>query len=1026
MIIMKRNIFINTIMMLVAVLFISNSYAQQRSVSGQVVDSKKVAVIGAAVMVKGTTTGVTTDIDGRYTLSVTGANATLSFSYIGMKSQDIAVGNKTTINVTMQDEAQELEQVVVIGYGAVRKKELTGAVAQVKGDDVSRQLTSDLGNAIQGQISGVNVTSASGAPGESSEILIRGISSISGSNTPLYVVDGIPQEGDPRISSNEIETIDILKDAASCAIYGTRGAAGVILITTKQGKAGAMKVNVTASYGVQQLPNGIAMMNANDQTYFEMVTKRNMTGALDPDISLDLNKRPIYYANDTDLRDVIFESGLVGTQNYSVNLSGGFKGLTYSVVAGYYDTKGMLINTGFNRFNTRANINYKHKKLTLGTSLTMSVENQQVGSPAIIGQSLKYSSIQEQLTPGNTDPIYSDQGNFGNQMNWVAALLNTTDDWKTVKTAANFNIGYEFLPSLNVISHFSLSESNAYETYFKPYQEVYDANGDLLSKPEQSSVQRASGQSSAMTWDMSVNYKKKFGNHSLTLLGVVSTESYENVGFTASKAGVINNDVNSFNSATINPNASAKYRWNMDNTNNLFGALTRVLYDWKSRYMISASVRADASSRFSSANRWGFFPSVSGAWNISEEPFWKSVKGTVNNFKLRLSHGTTGNQNFASYSYTNYMQYGYDALFGEFGREEIVYGATQNSFANPDIKWETTVQNNIGIDLGLWRNKVTITADYYNTDKKDMLFNIPLPAGSGVYGGTNMIMNIGNMNNSGYEFAVTHTNNVKGLWYKVSGTFSTNQNEITELPTNDAFILTTDWGLEGDKVTALAKGYEAGAFFLYKTDGIINTQAKLAEYRKLRPNAQMGDLIYRDVNNDDKITEKDRVYCGSGLPKYEMGLNLNLAYKGFDLYMQWYSALGHEIMNGAKMITYAYGRNQDLVSQWSETNSDSAIPAYRGTNKVHDNYMGYTDLWMEDGSYVRLKNLTLGYSIPKRTLEKIHLEKLRLYLSAQNLLTFTKYSGYNPEIGGSVISRGVDRANYPTAVIYSAGMNLSF
>ncbi len=1022
---MKNKIY-TTLLTSLMVLCAMLGYSQQRSISGSVVDVNNDPIIGATVVLKDTNIGTITDLDGKFTISVSGQNPILQFSCMGMKDQQLAIGARTRINITMEDQAEHIDDVVVIGYGAVRKRELTGAVEQVKGDDVARMHTSDLSSALQGQVAGMSVTSDSGAPGESASILIRGISSISGSNTPLYVVDGVPQDGDPRISSSEVETIDILKDAASCAIYGTRGAAGVILITTKGGSEGKMKVDVNSSYGIQQLNSAIELMNANEKTYFDMICVRNTSGTLDGDISLELNRRPLYYANDTDLRDAIFDSGLVGTQNHNINLSGGNNGLTYSITAGFFAQDGVLVNTDFNRFNTRANINYKRGKVTLGANISMQTEDRAVGAPSAIGMSLRYSALQEMLEPGNTDPVYSESGDFSNQLNWVAALLNTTDDRQTLKGAANFNFGYDILPSLNISSRLSISGSSGYQEYFKPYQEIYDSSGDLLSLAENSTVSRTATVSESTTWDASLNYKKNFGKHSIALLGVVSTEYYAYKGFYAEMEGIIDNDYNSFNSATINPAASSTWNWQNDSTNTLVGALTRVLYNWDSRYMLSASVRVDGSSRFSEENRWGVFPSVSGAWNISDEKFWKPLKGKVSNLKLRASYGTTGNQNITSYSYYNVVEYGYDAIFGETNNLTEAYGAMQDSFANTDIKWETTIQTNVGVDLSVLRNKLTLTAEYYNTRKNDMLFDVDLPSSSGINGGGTMAVNMGNMTNQGYELSAKYRNSYKKLWYSLGATFSTNENVVTELPITSDYILSTNYGLLSDTVTAFAEGYEAGAFFLYKTDGVVNTQEKLAEYRNIVSDAQMGDLIYRDSNSDGAITDEDRVYCGSGLPEYEIGLTLNLFYKNFDIYMNWYSALGHEIMNGTKMITYAYGTNKDLVGQWSEVNASSSIPSYMGTNSEDENYRGYTDLWLEDGSYCRLKNITLGYSLSKDTLSKLNLAKLRFYISAQNLFTFTNYTGYNPEVGGSVISRGVDAANYPSTVIYTAGVNLSF
>lgn len=1006
--------------------------AQNIKVSGTVVDEANLPLPGVTVKVKGTNNGVITDFDGKFIISSQSKSIVLVFSYIGMKSQELGVNGSRTVKVIMKEDSEILEEVVVIGYGAVKKKELTGAVAQVKGEELTKIITSDIGNALQGQVAGVNITAASGAPGESSGILIRGISSVTGSNTPLYVVDGVPQEGDPRLSPNEIETIDVLKDAASCAIYGTRGAAGVILITTKQGKEGAMKVAFNASYGIQTLRQAINLMNANEQTYFDIVSQRNHKQALDNDIKLEVTRRPIYFMNNTDLRDVIFKDKGVGTQNYSLNLSGGKQSLTYSVTAGYYDTEGVLINTGFQRFNTRANVNFARGKFSMAATTSMSVEDQQVGAPGVIQQALKYSPHQDMLVPGDTEPIYSDKGNFSNQLNWVGGYMNVQDDWHTLRASTSFNLNYDIIKDLRLSTRFSWGEVSAHQDYFKPYQEMYSYEGELLSKPSDSYILKASSSNTSLTWDMSLNYKKKIKDHSLNLLGVFSTESYDFSGFTGSKAGLIDNDLHNFNNATINPNVESKVKWNTDYTTKIVGVLGRVLYDWKSRYMVSASVRTDGSSRFNAAHRWGLFPSVSAAWNISDEPFWKPLKKTFNTLKLRASHGTTGNQNFAAYSYANVITNGYDAAFGLSGKEEVSYGATQMSFANPDVKWETTIQDNIGLDLAFLNNQITITAEYYNTRKKDMLFNVPLPSSSGIYGGTNVVLNVGNMTNSGYELAATYRKRYKQLWFQVNGTFSTNNNVITKLPGSDSFILTNDYGLEGQQITVLAEGYEAGAFFLYKTDGIINTQEKLAAHKKINPSAEMGDLIYRDVAGnpdgtpDGKISEADRVYCGSGLPKYELGLNVNLNYRDFDFSMQWYSALGHEIVNGTKFLSYAYGRNKNLVSQWSEVNPYSPIPAYRGDHKKHDNFKGYTDRWLEDGSYVRLKNVTLGYTIPQKVMKKLGISKLRIYLSAQNPLTLTKYSGYNPEVGGNVSSRGIDRANYPSTVTYTAGLNIAF
>lgn len=999
-------------------------YAQNLTIKGIVLDEKNEPLIGVSVKEKNQNNGVITGLDGRFLLTSKATPTILVFSYIGMKTQELEVKKNTSLKIIMDEDSKILEEVVVIGYGAVKKKELTGAVAQVKGDDLNQMITSNLGDALQGKVAGVNFTSNDGTPGGSGTILIRGISSVTGSNTPLYVVDGIPQEGDPRISPNDISSIDILKDAASCAIYGTRGAAGVILITTKKGKAGQMKMSINASYGFQTLRSAIELMDANEQTYYELVRSRNNSAAYDSNVKLGLHQRNNAFMNNTDLRGVIFDIKRAHTQDYSFDLSGGRDGLTYNVNGSLHNMDGVLINSSFNRYTTRVNLNYTKNKFSLFFSSNISIEKQQPGATGIISQALKYSPFQDVIKPGNLEPQYSINGDWANQLNWIANYLNVKESWHTIKPSINININYNILPKLRLSTRFGWGEINGYQRYFKPFQEVYDEKGELKSKPYDSNVKRSTYNNSSLTWDVSLNYEKKIKSHTIKLLGVFSTETYNYDGFSASKSGIIDNEINSFTSTTMLPDVSAMVNWNQKYTNNLVGVLGRIMYDWKSRYLLSLSARADASSKFNKDNRWGVFPSISGAWNVSDEKFWKKPKKIVNTFRLRYSHGTTGNQNFSPYSFINVIKPGYDAAFGETGKENVAYGATQDSFANPNVKWETSIQDNYGIDLAFLNNRITLTAEYYNTRKKDMLFNVLLPNSSGVYGGTNMVLNVGNMTNSGYELALTYTKSYKGFWFRGTGTFSTNKNIITHLPGTNSFMQTNDWGLEGTKVTVLAEGHEAGAFYLYKTNGVVNTYEKLAEYKKLDPSARMGDLIYCDVSGDGIISESDRTYCGSGLPEFELGLNLMMAYKSFDVNMQWYSALGNEIMNGTKYISYLYERNAQLVSQWSEVNPTSPIPAFR--HKSQRNYWGNTDLWMEDGSYVRLKYITVGYTFSRKILNKLGMSKFRLYVTAQNPLTFTNYSGYNPEVGGAIQSRGMDRANYPSTSTYTVGMNLSF
>lgn len=1021
---MTRNKYL--VFVLCVVFSFSAAFAQKTLVKGVVKSTEdNLPVIGVSVLVKGTNVGTITDLDGKY--SVTAKNGDIiQFSYIGLTTQELKVTGPV-LNVLLMPSAVALDEVVAIGYGTVKKKELTGAVAQVKAEDLSNIITSDLGAALQGQISGVNIVSSSGAPGSASEILIRGISSVSGSNTPLFVVDGVPQESDPRLSTNEIETIDVLKDAASCAIYGTRGAAGVILITTKQGKAGVMKISADGSYGIQHITSSIPLMNSVEQTYFDIVYNRNLNPNLtDADFVLNLSKYATGFQYDTDLSKTVFVNN-APTQNYNVNISGGTKDLSYNVTAGYFKTDGIIRNSGFERFNTRINTTYKTNKWVVGASLGLTSEQTAKTANNMIVQTIKYYPTQADLDLNNNDPLISIVGDVGTRLGSVLESFNTENNARNIKTNANFNAKYTITKALSVSTRLGLNLTTDYGKIFRPYKVIYDIYGTLIGSPENSYITMTSSLRTSMSWDGGLNYVKSFKNHKLTGFLGLSTEVYTFDQFVASRTGVIDNSIKVLNYAALNQSATSGNNY----TKKLLGKIARLQYDYQGKYLVSATLRHDGSSMFNSDNYYGFFPSASGAWNVSDEEFWKPYSKVVSNLKLRASYGTTGNQNFPTYMNAAAIESGYDYAFGASGSEVMNLGSIQSQLANPTVIWETSIQSNIGIDLAFYNNKFTMSAEYYNTKKKDMLFPIGLPGSVGAGTNANVTLNVGNMTNDGFEFSTVYKARTGKVNWNFNGTFSTNSNVITKMSGEGNFRYTDDSGLiSGAKtqsqITVLAEGYEAGAFFLYKTDGIVNTEEKLADYQKLNANARMGDLIFIDTDKDGKITDSDRVYSGSGLPRYEAGLTIRADYNNFDFSTQLYTALGHEIMNGSKATAYSYGRHKDLLYGWSEANPLSPIPAYRGDVKAHDNFKGYTDQWLEDGSFLRIKNVTLGYSLDKKTVSKLKMSKIRVYITAQNLYTLTKYTGYDPEIGGGVASRGLDKGNYPITSLYTAGLNINF
>ncbi|ANW96246.1 hypothetical protein AXE80_08120 [Wenyingzhuangia fucanilytica] len=1004
-------------------------YAQ--TVTGVVISAEdKLPLIGATVQKVGTNQITITDFDGQYTIKATEGDI-IKFSYLGMKPKTLTIRSKT-LNVALEIEADALDEVVLIGYGEVKKKEVTGAVARVKAEEIENIVTSDLGNALQGQVAGVNVVS-SAEPGGDSEILIRGVTSLTGSNQPLYVVDGVMQESDPRIPPNVIESIDVLKDAASTAIYGTRGAGGVILITTKQGKEGVLKVTLNSNYGIQSL-NGTPtrLMDANQQLFSILVQKRNTNslGLGDDELDLGFSLRPSSYQNNTNLYDYVVIDNQP-TQTHTLSVSGGTKEVKYDVTAGYFKQEGSLVNSDFERFNIRANTGYNKGKWDIKAIVAVTSEEKVQSPGGLITQTIKYSPLQEDLRDNDPNETLETLGGAsGNVLGWVLDSFQNENVLNTLRASTTFNASYSFTKNLKVTSRVGTSHYYTYQHEFNPYQEVVDVFGNLRSPVQSSGVQNTALKRLSNTFDLFANYNLKINkDHKLTFTLGTSYEKYSSESFSAEGFGVADNSVKVLGGTTLSPIVGSGSNY----TNRTFGLLYRLQYNYKDKYIFSSSIRRDASSRFPSDARSAIFPSTSFAWNVSDEDFWSSsLKSVVNNLRLRASYGEVGNERVGNYLYQPTVTTDYQYVYGRDGNDNLTNGSIQNGYANDQLKWETSVQTNFGLDLGLYKNKFTLSAEYYHKTNNDMLFPIELAGSTGASNNSTIVLNIGNMTNQGVELAGRYRDNIGNLKFNMAATFATNKNRVTSLDGFGRFTLTNDSGLisgarDESQVTAIAKGYEAGAFFIYGTDGVINTSERLAEYQKINPAARMGDLYIVDANKDGQITNDDRTYHGSGLPDFEVGYNFNANYKNFDFSMNWYAALGHEIMNGAKATAFGYGRHEDLIYQWSEVNQNTPVPAFKDLIKNHPTYNGNTDLWLEDGDYLRLKAITLGYSLSKKTLESLGgISRLRFYLTAQNPITFTKYTGYDPAVGGNVSRRGLDKGNYPITSSYMIGLNLNF
>ncbi|MDO6736342.1 TonB-dependent receptor [Wenyingzhuangia sp. 2_MG-2023] len=1015
--------------------------AQKNRVTGLVTDKNNEPLLGVNVLVKGTNKASMTDFDGMYSIQAKKGEV-IEFSLIGFKTLKMKVYGNNTMNVSLEEDATELDEVIVVGYGTQKKKEVTGAVVKVEAEVLEKTTTSDVATALQGQIAGVNVTSSSGQPGDQSSIVIRGYSSVmDGQNSPLYVVDGVPYDQNPQLSVSEIESIDVLKDAASASIYGTRGAGGVILITTKQGKAGEMTIRVNSEYGIQKIvSHGVPTMTSEEITYLDVLRGALNSNKAPGQITAPINQNASWLTNQTNLEGLIMNNS-APIQNHSVNVSGGKKELTYSFNANYFGQEGSLINSDYNRINLRANTKFVKDKWKITTGLTLQKDEKLLPNWGLINQIYTYAPYKPDVDLGSSS--LDNAGDAGDVSNILKNLQGTIQNLKTTQnnggqtTIANIQMDYQANKDLTVTVRGSANYGSQKQVRIVPRFDIYDSSGALIPpNPWQVTSNKTTAiNTSNLTFGAIINYKKSIGKNNFTFMVANSLQKSTRESFYAQKVGNANSSITVFDGYTSRDLVNSGGN---DYVKTLIGFLGRVQYNFDGKYLFSASVRRDGSSQFGPDNRWGVFPSVSAGWNVSDEKFWEPVEHVVNAFKIRASYGSTGNDRFSPYSNQSVVGIGQDYVFGSSQTslntttETVNIGTTQLGYANANLKWETSIERNLGYDFSFFKNKLMISADYYSSEKKDLLFNVVNPPSTGVSGGNRYtVQNIGNMTNVGSEYAIKYRQvGKKGFKWNASLTYSKNKNRVTKTPENNPVIYLANSYLSsrGSKelVSVIREGYEAGSFFLRETDGVIKTADELAAYKKIDPSAQMGELRYVDQNGDGKIDQDDKVYKGSGIPDFVMGMNFGANYKNFDFSMQWYGSFGGKIMNGTKAYANQAGTAKDLFYSWTVQNTNSDIPWYNGTS-TSPSYRGGSDYFLEDGTFVRLRNVALGYSLPKQVLQTLGLSRLRFYIQAQNPLKFTKYTGFDPEVGNSGLStRGIDQGTYPVSAQYKLGLQLQF
>ncbi|SHM53537.1 SusC/RagA family TonB-linked outer membrane protein [Flavobacterium saccharophilum] len=1001
----------------------------QSKLTGKVIDETGLPVPGATIKVEGSPINTATDLDGSYNIDAK-ENQTLIVSFIGYKTIKKIVGPSKELNITIQPDTQLLNEVVVVGYGTQKKIEVTGAVSTIKSDVIDKSPVADVGAALQGQVAGVNVQAASGRPGEASNIQIRGVGSLSGSTEPLYVVDGIPYQSNPNISPDQIESLDILKDGAAASVYGTRASNGVILITTKRGKRGKISIDFNTYAGIQNITSGTPLMNTQQQLFADYTARAMLSSNL-----------PTYFIRTPDLLN--YDSDYVGDvqnnnaliRNYGLGISGGAENLSLNFNTNYYDQDGILINSGFSRLSNRLNAQFTKGKFKAFASLGINREKTTQEPWALYEYAIQQKPWQVPLSGvkqegSNVSYPVDNEILFG----FLQKELQNVDERKVNSNNISLNLEYEIFKGLKYKVNLGTNSYDYKRTFFRPQVLVYNLTGEFsaTASREEALLNEDYISSQRNTIENIVDYKRSFGNHNLNATLVSSFEEFNSKQIGVGVIGLLSNET-----PVLGAGKSATKNTSYDYNNTLSGLMGRIQYNYANRYLISASIRKDGSSNFGPDNRYGYFPGVSAGWNISEENFFKnsSIKNVVDNWKFRASYAQLGNQSIPPYTYSGQIESGANYLFGS--AENLASGAIQRRYANPDVKWETSISSNIGMDVAMFKNKLSFTLDLYKNDKNDMLLPQQTPASSGTYVPSAVdiyspiIVNAGNMTNKGIEVSLNYKNKLSNsLTYSISGNFSKNVNEITNLdgiergygngrPTNSL-------GNTVEYTTFFAVGHEAGAFFLLQNAGVIKSQDVLDEYKKIQPSAKLGDIRYIDQDGDGVINDNDRVYAGSGQADFNAGLNLDLAYKGFDFSVQTYFSYGAKIYNGSRYFAYAVGRHIDEYSMWSPENPTSDIPSFR-ESATHSNVRASSDFFLEDGTYFRIRNLTFGYSLPESLMQKNGIGQIRLYLTGMNPFTFTKYTGYDPEVGGNGIStRGVDSGNYPVSRRFVLGLQVKF
>lgn len=975
----------------------------QKKVTGVITDLKGEPIIGASVVAKGTTTATISDIDGTFSLDVSN-NPVLTISYIGYISQEVPTLGKSDLKIILKEDSKILDEIVVVGYGVMRKIDLTGSVSSISAKTIKDKPVANIGEALQGRASGVQVIS-SGKPGDNVSFRIRGISTINNSE-PLLVIDNVPTDMPLNaLNIEDVESVDVLKDASATAIYGSRGANGVVIVTTKKGKSGDGSISLSANWGVQEATNMPKMLDASQfaSLHNEMIKNYNNPNYTQrPDFA-----DPTALGTGTNWLDELFRKAIM--QNYTLSYSGGNEKSNYYVSGGVFDQEGIILNTSYRRYTFQFNSESKVRSwLKFGNNVTLSHDVKKQGS----------YSVRDAMAALPTQPVFNEDGSFsgpgepayqyGDIRNPIGSATLNKEQTKGYNVLANA------FAEIKIKDNLTFKTLGGIDFKFWDKRNFYPKyNWKPIPQP-QSTLYEESNKSMTYLWDNTLTYMETFNEkHHLNVMIGSSAQNNVYNNMSASIQNFLTDNNNQLNNGLTDPTVGGtKNDWA------ILSFIGRANYNYADKYLLTATIRRDGSSRFSSENRWGTFPSFSAAWRLSEESFYNKNKW-VSDIKVRAGYGETGNQaGIDNYAYFTRLKTG-----------QYVFNGTPVStlypkvMPNPNVRWETVKQLNAGIDLSLLNQRINVVIDAYLKNTSDMLVPMSVPITTG-YSDTDVpSINAGKVRNKGVELTVSSFNMRGTFEWNTDFNISYNKNEVISM--NDGVPLFVGDDINMTKVRVNTEGHPIGSFYGYVTNGIFQNQQEVDRYAIQVPGGTApGDIRFRDLDNNGVINADDRTYIGNPSPEWTFSLNNTFAYKEFDLQIFLQGVAGNDIYNANRIwqesMSIPQNQTTKVLDRWTGEGTSNSVP--RAIYSDPNQNVRHSNRFIEDGSYLRVKNLTLGYTLPKSISQKAYLSMARFYISCQNLLTLTKYSGFDPEVNVS----GVDLSTYPVTRTLSMGVNVKF